>query len=448
MSDRPLPTFAQLGLPPILVHALGRAGISAPFPIQAATIPDILAGRDVLGRGPTGSGKTLAFGLPLLVRLKGGASRPSRPRAVVLAPTRELAAQIEKALDEPALALGLRTATIVGGVPFKAQAVKLSRTVDVVIATPGRLADHVSQGTITLDDVRITTVDEADHMSELGFPAAGHRDPGPHPETAQAAAVLGNPRRRGGHARRALPARPGHARDRGGRRRRRLDGTPRAARAARDQVPHRRPHRGPQGPDVAVRPNQGGRGPPHRRVAGGRDRGGRPARRQAAGPPHPGARRVRQRDPAGAGGDRCRSAGHPRRRRLARRARRPAHRTQGVPAPRGPHRPRRGVGCRGDGGDRGGARSRREGDACRRGGRRPTHRGRPRPPLGGGDRRPRAQRNPGARARDRIRATEEGGPADRRGPGPQRGFRGRGGPRRDGTGRPESGQSRRRRGGS
>ncbi len=146
MSDRPLPTFAQLGLPPILVHALGRAGISAPFPIQAATIPDILAGRDVLGRGPTGSGKTLAFGLPLLVRLKGGASRPSRPRAVVLAPTRELAAQIEKALDEPALALGLRTATIVGGVPFKAQAVKLSRTVDVVIATPGRLADHVSQG--------------------------------------------------------------------------------------------------------------------------------------------------------------------------------------------------------------------------------------------------------------------------------------------------------------
>ncbi|MBM4471363.1 DEAD/DEAH box helicase [Rhodococcus hoagii] len=169
MSDRPLPTFAQLGLPPILVHALGRAGVSAPFPIQAATIPDILAGRDVLGRGPTGSGKTLAFGLPLLVRLKGGASRPSRPRAVVLAPTRELAAQIEKALDEPALALGLRTATIVGGVPFKAQAVKLSRTVDVVIATPGRLADHVSQGTITLDDVRITTVDEADHMAELGF---------------------------------------------------------------------------------------------------------------------------------------------------------------------------------------------------------------------------------------------------------------------------------------
>ncbi|PTR27432.1 superfamily II DNA/RNA helicase [Rhodococcus sp. OK519] len=169
MSDRPLPTFAQLGLPTPLVHALGRAGIAAPFPIQAATIPDILAGRDVLGRGPTGSGKTLAFGLPLLVRLKGGASRPGRPRAIVLAPTRELAAQIEKALDEPALALGLRTSAIVGGVPFKGQATRLARVVDVVIATPGRLADHLAQGTIMLDDVLVTTVDEADHMAELGF---------------------------------------------------------------------------------------------------------------------------------------------------------------------------------------------------------------------------------------------------------------------------------------
>lgn len=169
MPDRSTPTFAQLGLPPTLVHSLGREGIAAPFPIQAATIPDILAGRDVLGRGPTGSGKTLAFGLPLLVRLKGGASRPGRPRAIVLAPTRELAAQIEKALDEPALALGLRTAAIVGGVPFKGQAVRLARVVDVVIATPGRLADHLAQGTIVLDDVRVTTVDEADHMAELGF---------------------------------------------------------------------------------------------------------------------------------------------------------------------------------------------------------------------------------------------------------------------------------------
>ena len=169
MPDRSTPTFAQLGLPPTLVHSLGREGIAAPFPIQAATIPDILAGRDVLGRGPTGSGKTLAFGLPLLVRLTGGASRAGRPRGIVLVPTRELAAQIESALDESAVSLGLRMAAIVGGVPFKGQAVRLSRGVDLLIATPGRLADHLAQGTVTLDDVKVTAVDEADHMAELGF---------------------------------------------------------------------------------------------------------------------------------------------------------------------------------------------------------------------------------------------------------------------------------------
>lgn len=169
MPDRPTTTFAQLGLPTTLVHSLGREGIATPFPIQAATIPDILAGRDVLGRGPTGSGKTLAFGLPSLVRLTGGASRPGRPRAVVLVPTRELAAQIESALDESAVSLGLRMAAIVGGVPFKAQAVRLGRGVDVVVATPGRLADHLGQGTVSLDDVVVTAVDEADHMAELGF---------------------------------------------------------------------------------------------------------------------------------------------------------------------------------------------------------------------------------------------------------------------------------------
>ncbi|WP_305091470.1 DEAD/DEAH box helicase [Prescottella sp. R16] len=169
MPDSSVPSFAQLGLPVPLVHALGRGKITTPFPIQVATIPDILAGRDVLGRGPTGSGKTLAFGLPMLVRLTGGASRPGRPRAVVLVPTRELAQQIESALDEPALALGLRMVSLVGGMPLKAQAFRLARGVDVVIATPGRLVDHLGKGTVTLDDVRITAVDEADHMAELGF---------------------------------------------------------------------------------------------------------------------------------------------------------------------------------------------------------------------------------------------------------------------------------------
>ncbi|TQF68239.1 DEAD/DEAH box helicase [Rhodococcus spelaei] len=163
------PTFAALGLPPLLVQSLNREKITAPFPIQAATIPDILAGRDVLGRGPTGSGKTLAFGLPMLVRLAGAPSAPGRPRGLVLAPTRELAAQIERALDESALALGLRLAVVYGGVPTKKQAQRLARGVDLLVATPGRLADLIDQGAVSLQDVRVTTIDEADHMAEIGF---------------------------------------------------------------------------------------------------------------------------------------------------------------------------------------------------------------------------------------------------------------------------------------
>ncbi|VFA97518.1 DEAD/DEAH box helicase [Nocardia cyriacigeorgica] len=162
-------TFAALGLPVVLVHALGREGIRAPFPIQAATIPDVLAGRDVLGRAPTGSGKTLAFGLPMLVRLSGAPSAPRRPRGLVLAPTRELAVQIEAALDPAALALGLRLGTAVGGLPIKRQAERLARGVDVLIGTPGRLADLISQQALSLDAVRVTAIDEADHLAELGF---------------------------------------------------------------------------------------------------------------------------------------------------------------------------------------------------------------------------------------------------------------------------------------
>ncbi|BAH55276.1 DEAD/DEAH box helicase [Rhodococcus opacus] len=162
-------TFLALGLPAVMTHALDRGGIAAPFPIQAATIPDVLAGRDVLGRAPTGSGKTLAFGLPMLVRLKGAASRRGYPRGVVLVPTRELALQIERALDEPALSVGLRVANVVGGVPIKRQAETLSRGVDLLVATPGRLADHLAQGSVSLDDVTVLALDEADHMADLGF---------------------------------------------------------------------------------------------------------------------------------------------------------------------------------------------------------------------------------------------------------------------------------------
>ncbi|WP_455644362.1 DEAD/DEAH box helicase [Nocardia tengchongensis] len=161
--------FADLGLPPVLVQALRRGGMDSAFPIQAAVIPDILAGRDVLGRAATGSGKTLAFGLPMLVRLFGAPSVPKRPRGLILAPTRELAIQIEAALDEPALSLGLRLATAVGGLPIKKQEERLARGVDVVIATPGRLTDLLGRKAVQLADIRVVTVDEADHMAELGF---------------------------------------------------------------------------------------------------------------------------------------------------------------------------------------------------------------------------------------------------------------------------------------
>jgi superfamily II DNA/RNA helicase len=162
-------TFADLGLPVPLVQALRRDGIEAPFPIQAATVPDAMAGKDVLGRGPTGSGKTLAFGLPMLARLAGASGKPGKPRGLVLVPTRELAMQIERALDNPALALGLRVAAVVGGAPIKRQADRLARGVDLLIATPGRLEDLINQRSADLSEVRITALDEADHMADMGF---------------------------------------------------------------------------------------------------------------------------------------------------------------------------------------------------------------------------------------------------------------------------------------
>ena len=163
----PAPRFAELGLPVLMVQALRREGIELPRPIQAAAIPDALAGRDVLGRAPTGSGKTLAFGLPMLARLGGAPAIPRSPRGLVLAPTRELALQIEHALAP--YALGLRLATAVGGLPIRRQADSLRRGVDLLVATPGRLTDLVDQGAADLGAVRCTTVDEADHLADFGF---------------------------------------------------------------------------------------------------------------------------------------------------------------------------------------------------------------------------------------------------------------------------------------
>ncbi len=164
-------TFAGLGVPAPVVRALAARGITSPTPIQAATLPDSMAGRDVLGRGRTGSGKTYAFVLPLLTRLAAAASRrrPGRPRALVLVPTRELATQIEATIAPLADILSLRTLTVFGGVRPGPQVAGLRAGVDVLVACPGRLADHVRAGDARLDDVEISVLDEADHMADLGF---------------------------------------------------------------------------------------------------------------------------------------------------------------------------------------------------------------------------------------------------------------------------------------
>ncbi|MET7865862.1 DEAD/DEAH box helicase [Micromonospora taraxaci] len=164
-----IPSFAHTGLAPALLTALTAQGITEPFPIQSATLPDSLAGRDVLGRGRTGSGKTLAFGLPLLSRTAGRKARPGRPLALVLVPTRELAQQVTTALAPYARAVGLRCATVVGGLSLQRQADALRAGAEVVVATPGRLHDLINRGDARLDQVEITVLDEADQMADMGF---------------------------------------------------------------------------------------------------------------------------------------------------------------------------------------------------------------------------------------------------------------------------------------
>jgi superfamily II DNA/RNA helicase len=183
---QPTTGFAALGVPAPLCASLTAGGITAPFPIQAATLPDSMAGRDVLGRGRTGSGKTLAFALPVVTRLAGGTTRPGAPRGLVLVPTRELANQVLATITPLGQAAGLRTTTIFGGVGQSPQVAALRRGVDIVVATPGRLEDLIGQGHVRLGEVAITVLDEADHMADLGFlpavrrildrtPAAGQR---------------------------------------------------------------------------------------------------------------------------------------------------------------------------------------------------------------------------------------------------------------------------------
>ena len=166
----PAATFASLGVDPDLVADLGSRGFTAPFPIQTATLPDTLAGRDVLGRGRTGSGKTLAFALPLVQRLaEEDVARAGHPIGLVLAPTRELAGQIAETIRPLADAVSLSVTTIFGGVSQRPQERALAGAVDIVVACPGRLLDLMGQGVVSLDDVSITVLDEADHMADLGF---------------------------------------------------------------------------------------------------------------------------------------------------------------------------------------------------------------------------------------------------------------------------------------
>ncbi|WP_234322830.1 DEAD/DEAH box helicase [Streptomyces sp. NRRL S-350] len=156
-------------MPKGILSALGREGVTEPFPIQAATLPDAIAGRDVLGRGRTGSGKTLAFGLPLLTRTAGRRAVARHPLALVLVPTRELAQQVTDALTPYATAVNLRITTVVGGMSINRQANAVRRGTEVLVATPGRLDDLIGRGDVVLSDVTITVLDEADQMADMGF---------------------------------------------------------------------------------------------------------------------------------------------------------------------------------------------------------------------------------------------------------------------------------------
>jgi superfamily II DNA/RNA helicase len=169
IDDDDMPSFGELGLPAGLVNALTRAGITTPFAVQAATIPDALAGRDVLGRAATGAGKTFAFGLPMISRLEGSPTSPRKPHGLILVPTRELAMQVVDSLAPLAQARDLSLRLVAGGLPIQKQIQALVRGTDIVVATPGRLLDLIERRACDLSNVQVTVLDEADHMADLGF---------------------------------------------------------------------------------------------------------------------------------------------------------------------------------------------------------------------------------------------------------------------------------------
>jgi len=162
-------TFRDLGIAPALANALSAQGITHPFPIQIATVPDAIAGHDILGRGQTGSGKTLAFGLALLTNISGKAAKPHKPLALVLTPTRELAQQIDEVLTPLARAIGHDSVVIAGGMPYAKQITAMRKATAILVATPGRLIDLLNKGEVQLDDLEMTVLDEADQMADMGF---------------------------------------------------------------------------------------------------------------------------------------------------------------------------------------------------------------------------------------------------------------------------------------
>ena len=193
---RTCPSFGELGLPNTLVSALSRRGIDTPFPIQAATIPDALAGRDLLGRAATGSGKTLAFGLPLSPGSTARTRPPRRPRGLVLVPTRELAMQVTDALTPLAHARGLSVRLVAGGLPINKQIQSLEKGVDILVATPGRLEDLIERRVV---QPRLGRGDRPRRGRPHGrsrLPAGRAPPARPDPARRPAAAVLGHPRRR------------------------------------------------------------------------------------------------------------------------------------------------------------------------------------------------------------------------------------------------------------
>ncbi len=176
-------SFADLGVPEDLTELLASQGIERPFPIQAMTIPDVLAGRDVLGKAKTGSGKTLAFGLPMAITLEK--ARPGRPRGLVLVPTRELAQQVTSALRPLLATRGMHLIAVYGGSSMQDQIDALDRGVEVVIATPGRLIDLLERRKVRFDDIEVVAIDEADQMADMGFMPQVRRIMSAMPESHQ-----------------------------------------------------------------------------------------------------------------------------------------------------------------------------------------------------------------------------------------------------------------------